>query len=160
MTLLLDTNVVSELRKRPTRRPEAFNAWAAQASLEDTVISVVTVMEIRRGVELKRRNDPAQGEVLAEWFHRLLDAYRGRIYLIDTAVAQQAGLLQVPDPRPIADTLIAATAIVHDFTVATRNTADFTGTGVPLVNPWTPAPSSGLSVSPTELLRRMRDAGS
>jgi predicted nucleic acid-binding protein len=132
--LLLDTNVVSELRK-PTRDPHVAR-WARTLPRNDTFLSVVTVQEIELGLLLKERRDPEQGAVLRAWFDRVLSEYDGRILPVDVPVARRAATLHVPDPRPEHDALIAATALVHGLTVATRNTGDFEALGVGLVNPW------------------------
>jgi predicted nucleic acid-binding protein len=132
--LLLDTNVVSELRKA-TRNPRVAD-WARTLPRNDTFLSVVTVQEIELGLLLKERSDPKQGGILRAWFDRVLTEYDGRILPVDVPVARRAAALHVPDPRPEHDALIAATALVHGLTVATRNTADFEPLGVDLVDPW------------------------
>jgi predicted nucleic acid-binding protein len=135
--LLLDTNVVSELRKPAERRDEQFNDWAERLSPSDTSLSVITVLELRAGIESKRRNDPRQAEVLDVWLEKtVLPSYSGRLLDIDHDVADAAARLHVPDRRPAHDALIAATAQVHGLTIATRNVADFEPMGVPFMNPW------------------------
>lgn len=133
---LLDTNVVSELRK--STRNDRVAAWAASLAKTDSFLSVVTVQEIEVGILRKERADASQGAVLRTWFERLLREYEGRIVGVDVPVARRAAGLHVPDPRPAHDALIAATALVHGLTVATRNVDDFAVMGVPLVNPWKP----------------------
>jgi len=135
---LLDTNVVSELRKPTARRDARFNAWAATLSPSDTSLSVITVLELRAGIESKRRHDPQQAAVLDGWLEQsVLPAYAGRILDVDQRVADAAARMHVPDRRPAHDALLAATAQVHGLTMATRNEADFAPLGVTLVNPWT-----------------------
>ena len=135
MRYLLDTNVVSELR-RP-RADDAVRGWIRAQPVATLAISVITVMELEIGVRRVERRDPGQGEVLRRWLdQRVLAAFRERILPIDVDVARRAAALHVPDPGPERDTLIAATAFVHGLTVATRNIADFAPTRVPLVDPW------------------------
>jgi predicted nucleic acid-binding protein len=134
---LLDTNVVFELRKSAERRDRQFNDWAGRLSPSDTSLSVITVLELRAGIELKRRNDPRQAEVLDVWLEKsVVPSYSGRLLDIDQEVADAAARLHVPDRRPAHDALIAATALVHGLTLATRNVADFEPMDVPFVNPW------------------------
>ena len=100
-------------------------------------LSSITVQELEIGVLLAERRDPAQGAVFRAWLdHHVLPAFAGRILPVDTAVAQRSAKLHVPDPRPVRDCLIAATALVHGLTVVTRNVADFEPCGVSLLNPW------------------------
>lgn len=138
MTYILDTNVVSELRKVRTGKADSgVAAWAETVEPADLHLSVVTLQELEIGVLLVERRDAAQGEILRSWFEdRVLPAFAGRILSVDAAVARRAARLHVPDPRPVRDTLIAATALVHGMTVVTRNEADFGSAGVPIINPW------------------------
>ena len=138
---LLDTNVVSELRKiRLGKADPHVAAWADSVEATDLYLSVITLQELEIGVLLAERRDPAQGAVLRAWLDaHVLPAFNGRILSIDTAVAQRSAQLHVPDPRPVRDGLIAATALVHGMTVVTRNVADFELTGVVVLNPWTHA---------------------
>jgi len=132
---LLDTNVLSELR-RP-RADDAVREWIRAQPVATLAISVITVMELEIGVRRVERRDPGQGQGLRQWLdQRVLAAFRERILPIDVEVARRASALHVPDPAPERDTLIAATALVHGLTVATRNVAAFAPTGVPLVDPW------------------------
>ncbi len=135
---LLDTNVVSELRKVRAGKADAQVAqWADQSNAADLFLSVIVVQELEIGVLLVERKDPAQGVVLRVWLEgHVLPAFDGRILAVDTAIARTSARLHVPDPRPIRDALIAATALEHGMTVITRNMADFTPTGVPVLNPW------------------------
>jgi len=135
---LLDTNVVSELRKvRLGRADPQVARWAQEVAVAQLYISVITVHELEIGVLLLQRRDAAQGAVLRSWMDDyVLPAFAGRILPVDTAVVQRSAQLHVPDPQPFRDGLIAATALVHGMTVVTRNVADFARTEVALLNPW------------------------
>ena len=135
---VLDTNVVSELRKVRLGRADANVArWADSVNAEDLYLSVITVQELEIGVLLAEHRDPAQGAVFRTWLHsHVLPAFEGRILPVDTAVGLRSAKLHVPNPRPFRDGLIAATALVHGMTVVTRNLADFEATGVAMLNPW------------------------
>ncbi|RRD68693.1 type II toxin-antitoxin system VapC family toxin [Comamonadaceae bacterium OH2310_COT-174] len=139
---LLDTNVLSELRKVQSGKADPqVAAWARSVDAADLFISAITVMELELGVLSIERKDAAQGALLRAWLEqRVLPEFATRTLPIDTAVAQRCARLHVPDRRAERDALIAATALVHGMHVATRNLADFAPTGVPLVNPWAPAP--------------------
>jgi predicted nucleic acid-binding protein len=135
---LLDTNVVSELRKvRAGKADQQVAVWADSVEASDLYVSVITIQELEIGVLLAERRDPVQGAVLRVWLNdHVLTAFAGRILTVDMAVAQRSARLHVPDPHPVRDGLIAATALVHGMTVVTRNVADFESTGVPVLNPW------------------------
>ena len=135
---LLDTNVVSELRKiRLGKSDRRVAQWADSVDATDLYLSVITIQELEIGVLLAERRDPSQGAVFRAWLNaHVLPAFTGRILVIDTAVAQRSARLHVPDPRSFRDALIAATALVHGMTVVTRNLADFEPTGVSILNPW------------------------
>lgn len=135
MSFLIDTNVVSEIRRRRDRR---VRAWAAHVEDVDLHLSVMTLGEIRKGVELLRGRDSAQADVFARWLGELHTTFADRILPIDVRVADEWGRLNAVMPRNTVDSLIAATARVHDLTVVTRNTGDFEGCGVRLLNPWQP----------------------
>lgn len=133
---LLDTNVVSELR-RPERANANVRAWASGTPAELYAISVVTVLELERGILLVERRDAMQATVLRRWLEReILTPLADRILSIDTAIARRCASLHVPDPRPERDALIAATALTLGLTVVTRNIGDFEPMGVTLINPW------------------------
>ena len=135
---VLDTNVVSELRKaRAGKADPNVTAWAASVPAVSLFVSVITVLELETGVLRVERRDARQGTVLRAWLEsHVLPAFSGRVLPVDTAVAQRCGRLLVPDPRADRDALISATALVHGMTVVTRNVADFQSTGVPIFNPW------------------------
>ena len=135
---LLDTNVISELRKVRSGKADANVAtWAESVSAEDLYLSAISVQELEIGVLLVERRDGNQGAMLRAWFDKqVLPAFAGRILNVDSAVALRSAQLHVPNPRPVRDSLIAATALVHCMTVVTRNVADFEPTGVTTFNPW------------------------
>lgn len=135
---LLDTNVVSELRKTKSGKADKnVVAWANSVSATRLFLSVITILEIETGVLLVERRDPPQGAVLRSWLNaHVLPAFSERILPFDTAVAQCCARLHVPDPRSDRDAIIAATALVHGMTVVTRNVDDFEPTGVDVLNPW------------------------
>lgn len=135
---ILDTNVVSELRKAKSGQADQnVTAWAASVPAVRLFLSVITVLELETGVLLVERRDSGQGAVLRAWLDsQVLPAFAGRVLPIDTAVAQRCARLHVPDRRADRDALIAATALVHGMTVVTRNVADFELTGVSIVDPW------------------------
>jgi predicted nucleic acid-binding protein len=135
---LLDTNVVSELRKaRAGKADKSVVAWAASASAGTMFISAITVQELETGVLLAERRDPSQGAILRRWLEtQVLPAFDERILPVDTAVARRSAVLHVPDPRPVRNSLIAATALVHGMPVVTRNVPDFAPTGVEIIDPW------------------------
>ncbi|MBF0137399.1 MAG: type II toxin-antitoxin system VapC family toxin [Magnetococcus sp. DMHC-1] len=136
---VLDTNVVSELRKvRLGKADERVANWASGVDTDDLFLSVISIQELEMGVLLLERRDKTQGSLLRTWLNEyVLPAFGGRILAVDTAVAQRSARLHVPDPRPVRDMLIAATALVHGMIVVTRNVADFAPTGVAVFNPWT-----------------------
>jgi len=135
---VLDTNVVSELRKAKAGKADAnVAAWAGSVTPGVLYLSAITVLELELGVLLLERRDPAQGAVMRAWLEsHVLPAFAGRVLPVDTTVALHCARLHVPDPRAERDALIAATAQVHGMTVVTRNVADFASTGVPILDPW------------------------
>ncbi|WLH77956.1 type II toxin-antitoxin system VapC family toxin [Pseudomonas sp. FP2335] len=132
---LLDTNVISELRK-----PQADGnvvAWARSVIAPRMFISAITLKELETGVLRMERRDPAQGKVLRTWLKRhVMPAFDARILPVDAAVALRCAHLHVPDQVNESDALIAATALVHGLTVVTRNVSDFKSSGVTVINPW------------------------
>ena len=141
---ILDTHVVSELRKVPLGKANAnVRQWASGMEASALHLSAITIYELEVGIlRLARRNDLNSG-VLRQWLEEhVLKAFAGRIHAVDTAVAQRAAALQVPETRPWADALIAATALVHDMIMVTRDVGDFQSMGVLLLNPWLEGPQS------------------
>jgi predicted nucleic acid-binding protein len=138
LSSLLDTNVISELRKIGDGKANAsVAAWIETQDAASFFISAITILELERGVLGIQRRDTAQGSRLRTWLDDYVrPEFSGRILPVDDAVAIRCAHLHVPNRRNEADALIAATALVHNLTVATRNIADFEGTGVVVVNPW------------------------
>ena len=136
---LLDTNVVSELRKlRSGRVDRQVSRWATSMPAGGFFISAITLLEIEMGVLLMAQRDARQGALLRAWMNeQVISTFAGRVLPVDDAVALRCAALHVPNPRPERDALIAATALVHGMTVVTRNVADFMPMGVALLNPWT-----------------------
>ena len=133
---ILDTNVVSELRKAK-KAHQNVKKWAQPLPVASLYLSVISVLELEIGILLIERRDQEQGAILRTWMDRhVLPTFSGRILAIDLAVAQRCATLHVPNPRSDRDALIAATALVHGLTVATRNVADFERMGVGVFNPW------------------------
>jgi predicted nucleic acid-binding protein len=132
---LLDTNIVAELRKG-RRASLHVRRWFEPLDGDDLLISVLTVGEIRNGIERVRRRDPMSALALERWLGRLRSDFSDRILPIDDGIAEEWGRLGLPDPIPVVDGLIAATALRHRLTVATRNVKDMARTGVPFVNPF------------------------
>jgi predicted nucleic acid-binding protein len=136
MTFLLDTNVISELR-RPERAAAAVVNWVAGQTEESLWCSVVSILELQIGALQTLRRDKLQGTMLRTWIDgQVLPRFDGRIVPIDMPIALKCASLHVPNPRPDRDAYIAATALVHDLTVVTRNVRDFAATGVRMLNPW------------------------
>lgn len=138
MMYVLDTNVVSELRKiRLGKADKNVTAWAESVDAAELFVSIITVMELELGVLAIERKDATRGAVLRSWLEQhVLPEFAGRTLSVDTAVAQRCARLHVPDKRCERDALIAATALVHGMTVVTRNVVDFKPTGATLINPW------------------------
>jgi len=135
---LLDTNVISELRKAGSGKADKnVVAWANSVSATRLFLSVITILELETGTLLVERRDPVQGAILRSWLNaHVLPAFSDRILSVDTAVAECCAKLQVSDPRSDRDAFIAATASVHGMTVVTRNVHDFEPTSVEILNPW------------------------
>jgi len=135
---LIDTNVISEARKRAKADPGVTDFFARLAAGQiPAYLSVITVGELRRGVELIRhRGDTQQADRLALWLDEILDQYASNILPLDAEAAQVWGRLRVPHPEHELNKQVAAIALVNGLTVVTRNTADFAGTGVALMNPF------------------------
>ena len=135
---LLDTHVVSELRKIQSGKadPQVSN-WADRVDAAELFLSAISIQELEIGVLQIERRDGPQGALLRAWLdNHVLPAFAGRILPVDAAVARRAAGLHVPDPRPIIDGIIAGTALVHGMTIVTRNVADFAPTGATVLNPW------------------------
>ena len=133
---LLDTNVISELR-RPRRTNPNVAKWADSVSPSDLFLSSISILELETGALLLARRDGGQGGLIRQWIEeRVLTAFAERILAVDTVVARRCALLHVPDPKPYRDSLIAATALVHRLIVVTRNRADFEPMGVSVLDPW------------------------
>jgi predicted nucleic acid-binding protein len=135
---LLDTNVISELRKTKSGKANKnVVIWANSVSAPSLFLSVITILELETGMLLAEQRDPVQGTMLRSWLNtHVLPAFSDRILAVDIAVAQRCAKLHVPDPRSERDAIIAATALVHGLIVVTRNVDDFESTGVKILNPW------------------------
>ena len=142
MMFVLDTNVVSELRKVRFGKADAnVAAWAQAVDAAALFVSAITILELELGVLLIERKDAVQGAMLRAWLDlQVLPEFAGRTLPVDSVVAQRCARLHVPDKRGERDALIAATALVHGMTLVTRNIADFKATGVTLLNPWDASP--------------------
>lgn len=135
---VLDTNVLSELRKARLGKADAnVVAWAASVDAGALFVSAISLLELELGVLSVERRDAVQGALLRAWLEQqVLPEFSARTLPVDTAVALRCARLHVPDRRGERDALIAAAALVHGMTVATRNVADFAPTGVGIINPW------------------------
>ena len=133
---LIDTNVVSELRKTQKADGNVLR-WAKQQGTTQQFLSVVTLQELQYGILLKMQRDQADAAKLSDWLRRdVIPRFAGQILVVDERVALQAAALHVPKRRPERDAWIAATALVHGLTVVTRNVRDFAGIGVKIIDPW------------------------
>lgn len=135
MKFLIDTNVISEIRKRERADANVIR-WVNQTSVEDIGTSVLVLAEIRRGIELKRRSDPLQAKSLDRWFSQMRIRLADRVLPIDETIAETWALLGIPNPLPLIDNLLAATAKVHGLILVTRNITDIESTGVELLDPF------------------------
>ncbi|HEX4159895.1 MAG TPA: type II toxin-antitoxin system VapC family toxin [Rhizomicrobium sp.] len=135
MKFLLDTNVISEIRKRE-RADANVVRWVDRTPVAEIGTSVIVLAEIRRGIELKRRRDAAQAKLLDRWYAQMRTRLGDRVLPIDEPIAQAWATLSIPDPLPLIDGLLAATAKVHGLTLVTRNVADIARTGVPCQDPF------------------------
>lgn len=135
---LLDTNVISELRKAKSGKSNKnVTEWASNKSVSTLFLSVITILEIETGILLLEQRDPSQGAILRSWLNaHVLPVFSERILALDVAIAQRCAKLHVPNPQSDRDAIIAATALVHGMTVVTRNVSDFAQTGVAILNPW------------------------
>jgi predicted nucleic acid-binding protein len=148
LSFLLDTNMVSEIRKQS---PDVGVAnWFASVPADELFLSVLVVGEIRQGIERLARRDATQAEIFERWLSQLVDSYGDRLVPITERIAQAWGRLNVPDPVPVVDGLMAATALVHDWTLVTRNVSDIRSTGVRLLNPFAGSGSGERSTAPSE----------
>lgn len=138
MAFLLDTNVVSEVRRAAA--DSNMRAWLESVPDAELYLSVLVIGEVRQGIERLRRRDPAQVAVFEAWLSTLLHDYGDRIVPVTAEVAEEWGRLNVPDPLPVVDGLMAATAKVRGWTLVTRNVSDLARTGVRLLNPFDPRP--------------------
>jgi toxin FitB len=137
VSYLLDSNIVSELRKRE-RSNVGVREWFGGVDDGELFLSVLTLGELRRGIEAIHLRDRPRALVLNRWFHALVTEYEERILIVDRKVAEQWGRMNAAATLPAIDGLLAATAHVHDLTFVTRNTKDVARTGVPCLNPFNP----------------------
>ncbi len=135
MSYLLDTNVISEIRKGPRCDP-GVASWFAGVSAGELFLSALTIGEIRKGIENIRRHDKRTAEVLDAWLADLMAQFSDRILPVDESIAERWGRFNVPDPLPVIDSLLAATASVHGLDLITRNVKDVARTGVTCLNPF------------------------
>ena len=138
MTWLIDTNIISEVRKGPRCDP-AVAAWWSSAEDRDLFLSTLTIGEIRKGVEAIRIRDPDKARALEVWLQAIVQAFGPRILGIDAAVAESWGRISAIRSVPVVDALLAATASVHGLVLVTRNATDVAGLGVRVLNPFEPS---------------------
>jgi len=137
VSFLIDTNIISEVRKGD-RCDAAVAAWWAGVAEDDLWLSALVLGEIRKGVELARRRDPQKAAVLETWLSDVLSGFGDRILPVDASVAEEWGRMNAIRPLPVIDALLAATAKANDLTLVTRNEADVAGLGVEVLNPFQP----------------------
>lgn len=135
MSYLIDTNIIAEVRKGDRCHPRVAHWWASIAD-DELFLSVLVLGEIRKGIELVRPRDPAKATALERWLNTVAAAFTGRILPVDQAIADEWGRMNAPHSLPTIDSLLAATAKVHDLTLATRNVVDVRNTGARIVNPF------------------------
>lgn len=135
MKYLLDTNIISEIRKKEKANPNVM-AWAVATDREATCTSVIVIAEIRKGIELLRRYDQKQADMFDRWYARIRADLAERVLPISERVAEAWAIMNVPNPLPLMDGLLAATAKVHGLTIVTRNVSHFERAGVAVFNPF------------------------
>ena len=135
MNFLLDTNVISELRKKD-RANSGVTSWFSDLDGDTIYLSVLTLGEIRRGIENISRRDADAGANLNQWVSRIVMGFEGRIIPVDATIADEWGRMNVPDPLPVVDGLLAATAKIRGMTLVTRNISDVSRTGIETLNPF------------------------
>jgi len=133
---ILDTNVISELRKGKASQAQQVRAWASEIPVTQLYLSAITVLEMELGTQQMERRDAPQGAVLRRWVGRVLGEFEGRVLAFTASTGVLCAGLHVPNPRSFRDSMIAATAIEHSFSVVTRNVRDFEGTRVAIIDPW------------------------
>jgi toxin FitB len=133
---VLDTNVISELRHGKPNQSPAVRAWAAAQTSSSFYVSAITLLELEMGVQALERKTPPQGSTLRTWLDNVRVGFSGRILAFTENTAPICASLHIPNPRSDHDSMIAATAIEHGFTVVTRNEIDYVQTGVTIINPW------------------------
>lgn len=137
MKYILDTNLISEIRKGPHKMNPSVRSWIETVDLNQCYLSVITTLELEQGVIAKEHIDAAQGKILRKWLNEYIySSFAATILPVTVKIAKEAARLQVPDPAPYHDALIGATALVEDCVLVTRNTKDFKRFGVALINPW------------------------
>ena len=140
LMFLLDTNVVSELRQGKPSRNEQVLAWASRQDVAMLYLSSVTVFELEVGVRTMERKDVLQGRSLRAWWSQVFEAFEERIQPFSAVMVMVCAPLHVPDKRPYRDSMMAATALEHGFTLVTRNILGFQIPGLKLLNPWQHTP--------------------
>jgi len=135
LSFLIDTNVISELRKAK-RCDRNVAGWFAGIAEDEIFLSVLTIGELRKGIDIIQRRDSKSASALNRWLRGIVDRFQERILPVDRAVAEEWGRMNVPDPLPVVDSLLAATARIHGLSLVTRNTKDIARTGVDYLNPF------------------------
>lgn len=133
---ILDTNVISELRKGKANQAQQVRAWASELPMSQLYLSAITIMEMELGTQQMERRDAPQGVVLRRWVERILAEFEGQVLAFTGSTAMLCARLHVPNPRSFRDSMIAATALEHSFSIVTRNVRDFEATGVTIIDPW------------------------